>query len=111
MAKKTIRENIRVEVLPDFGWSTKTEDQQIRIAQDISSQIKRHVDDVQSAHPDWDSKEICTDCNYEWEVDNEGRPVCCEKAQKEWDQANCSHDEYYLGNCVACGAVQGGSDV
>lgn len=31
-------------------------------------------------------QEQCSHCGYEWETDNEGCPVCCDKAQKEWEE-------------------------
>jgi hypothetical protein len=32
-------------------------------------------------------KDLCTHCGYEWEIDENGCPVCCDKAIKEWEQA------------------------
>ena len=28
--------------------------------------------------------DVCPYCNYEWEVDNDGCPVCCGEAIREW---------------------------
>lgn len=31
----------------------------------------------------------CSHCGYEWEIDSEGVPVCCNEAQKEhWEKTN-----------------------
>ena len=31
-------------------------------------------------------EEQCSHCGYKWETDEEGCPMCCDKAQKEWEE-------------------------
>ena len=33
-------------------------------------------------------EEQCSHCRYKWETDEEGCPVCCNKAQSEWEEQN-----------------------
>jgi hypothetical protein len=31
-------------------------------------------------------KDICSHCEYEWDADENGMPLCCDEAQKEWEE-------------------------
>lgn len=96
---KIIRKsNFRVIVEPkglgDFGsirvsdnfWGNKPEQIEkdyIARCEEIKDQIKRHVDNVRSVEIDYDTQEICSHCGYEWELDEDGVPTCCNKAIEE----------------------------
>lgn len=82
LMKKTINENYRLEVRPGT-WYSKDHKRSVAILSDIKESIERHVDDVASAEMEWDMKEICEFCKYEWELDDDGLPMCCQKAVKE----------------------------
>ena len=96
MSKKILKENIRVEVDLGRTWFSyrETEKDQIRSAEDIIFQIKRHVDDVGRCEIIWDESTVCEYCEYELEVNEDpddpdwalGEPVCCIKAQEEWKE-------------------------
>ena len=82
--KLLVRENFRIEVYPDL-WIRKTDDAKIEYCNLIKREIHRHIDGVDGALVQWDTKEICEFCKSEWEVDETGEPVCCTKAQDEWN--------------------------
>lgn len=74
--KITRRKNARVEVqLEDYT--------QVMIFTAMQ-QIKRHVDNVTAVTFIEDSVDSCSFCAYDWEVDEQGIPLCCDKAQEEW---------------------------
>ncbi len=89
MAKKTLKENIRVEVTPSY---IKSEEDQISVCNDIVKQIERHIDDLGNVYTTWDVLEICEFCGYDWEVNEDpndpdykiGEPICCTAAQEEF---------------------------
>ena len=55
-------------------------------------EIKRHIDNVESAIVRWDIKHICEFCDSDWEVNENGNdpdflkdePLCCTKASDEF---------------------------
>lgn len=54
-------------------------------------QIKRHIDNVDTVTIDYDTREVCSHCGYEWETDPEnGEPICCEKAIIEFKSVSNS---------------------
>lgn len=98
MAKIFKKSNFRVLVEPkrlgNYG-SVRTSDNFLRTEQqvekdyqrrcdEIVEQIKRHVDDVDSANVEYDSDPVCSLCGSPWEQDENGMPLCCEKAEKEF---------------------------
>ena len=101
MCKITKKSNFRVVVEPkrlgDYG-SIRTSDsflrkpEQIekdyqRRCEDMVDQIKRHVDEVGDAYVDFDSESVCSHCGRDWEVDNNGEPVCCNEAVDEYNKS------------------------
>lgn len=84
MSKIIEQTNVRLEVEPDLGWSTKTVEQQKLICRNIAEQIRRHVDDVKHVSIRWDTKELCEYCKLGWETLQNGEPVCCDLAAQEW---------------------------
>ena len=96
---KIVMSDWRVVVYPrnpgDFGFARisgqdQSEDEWRRDCESIANQIERHVDGLPSAGcktaVEYDSKEICTFCGYTWEEEEDGLPLCCEKAQ-DWFNA------------------------
>lgn len=93
--KKEYKENIRVEVdiderylyySPNGDRAKNKEKRLLTIGDEIVDQIKRHVDDVSSARVVWDSLFICSHCDYEWEENEDGLPMCCDEAEKEFEE-------------------------
>ena len=58
------------------------------MAQEIDGAIKRNRLDSRSAIADviYDTKEICTFCNEEWDELKNGQPACCNQAVQEWEK-------------------------
>lgn len=52
---------------------------------EIIEQVKRHVDEVGYVHIDYDAEEKCSHCGYTWEVSEDGVPLCCDEAVKEFE--------------------------
>jgi hypothetical protein len=102
--KKIIRDNYRVEILPNvwgFRPSTLNDHGAMRrLLADIERDVRRHVDDVGQVVPRWDTREECSHCGCGWEVLSaaeaavdglkqdehsvEGEPVCCEAGINEF---------------------------
>lgn len=101
MARKTIRENFRVEVVPrsvgDFGYvsvsglAPRKEEEAISACEEIAEQIRRHVDGLPSwrdrgVSVEWDSKPVCEHCGSAWTEDSETyNGGCCSKDEDEND--------------------------
>ena len=91
--KLTIKENFRVTVYPEpvSRYIRRTQEKQEEAyeidCKYIKQQIERHIDNFSNVEIDWDTKEICSHCEYEWDVDKKtGEPLCCEEASNEWKQ-------------------------
>ena len=58
---------------------------------EILAQIHRHVDGCSGARGELlgyvmhDVEETCSHCGLEWEVDDDGCPVCCDAAVEEYE--------------------------
>lgn len=98
------KSNFRVVVTPrrlgDYGsirisdnfFGNKSDEQiekdYLNRCKDIADQIKRHVDDVDSVEVDYDAEEpVCSHCNLDWDIDEDGCPTCCNKAIEEFEQS------------------------
>ena len=87
--KETRYENYRVTVNVDL-WlcsGANAHDNALRRCQEVCNAIKRHVDDVESAIVEFDAVEICSLCDYPWELDEAGVPACCDAAIAEHKKA------------------------
>lgn len=89
--KKTIKENIRVEVFPREPWihyeKERLEKYLLDLAHQIEKQIKRHCDDIGNVYVQYESFEVCSFCGYGYEIDEETKePACCSKAIDEFKQ-------------------------
>lgn len=83
--------NWRVEVTPVEPWFTNSENEQVKMidaCNDLIKEIKRHCDGIESINYDYDQKEICSFCNYEWDADKNGMPACCNAAREEFAKEN-----------------------
>jgi len=93
--KTTIRENFSVRVfpkslgnygafiLPDPSGDNSAEYMQRCL--EIEYEIKRHVDGVGGVEIEYDEREVCSYCGYDWDVDEEtGEPFCCQGAIDEY---------------------------
>lgn len=79
--KKTINKNYRVEVYPVYY--SENHKHCVATLKEIEKDIIRHVDGFDNTDIEWDTKEVCEFCEYEWEIDEDGLPMCCQKAVKE----------------------------
>ena len=80
------KDNFRVEIEPGPYHFRVNEKQILRDCESIISDVKRHVDDVQSCEIRWDTEYICSFCGYEWDEDAETKePLCCTSAIEEWE--------------------------
>ena len=75
MGMKTTKTNFHVVVSPrnpgDFGvcfisGQTRTPEAEERLCEDIASQIRRHVDDIQRPWVNHDIEKTCEHCGREW---------------------------------------------
>ncbi len=41
-------------------------------------------------------KDVCTHCGYEWEEDESGLPLCCDKAQVEYEESKKNDNKHSL---------------
>jgi hypothetical protein len=91
MKKKVL---IDVKVVADvsrgiYSWGTM--ENQAKQMQSIASEFNDFVRDHRSMDWVWlevekEYQEQCSHCGFEWEVDADGVPVCCEKAIEEHNQ-------------------------
>ena len=81
--KITKRVNFRVEVFPSLFLIKGDEERIMQRTKVLLGDIKRHID-FDTAEVNWDTETTCSFCGYEWEEDENGCPVCCNKAVDEW---------------------------
>ena len=87
MAKLEVRENYRLEVVPNF-WLSKNHKDYYEALQSAKAAILRHVDDIESCEAEWDTVYKCTLCDSTWEdMPYTGCPECCSAAGEEWATA------------------------
>lgn len=90
--KKIVGRNYRVEVIPEDrdnlleigGYDHK---RRIAVCEAIKDQIERHVDHWGYVFVEYDRFKVCEFCQSEWEEDEYGLPLCCEKGQRDFEQA------------------------
>lgn len=93
MSKKIIRQNYRVSVEPrrlgDFGsvsmpddfFCSGEEDRQRQYrsrCEEIVSEIRRHVENVDSALVECDEVAVCAHCGHDWTEPGEYNGGCCQ---------------------------------
>ena len=92
MKKKIITDLKVVCDPPDFGYwfRQRTIEQQAKEldswAREFNAFIRDHrsQDGVQLSI-EREYADVCSHCEYDWEVDESGCPVCCQKAIDEWE--------------------------
>jgi hypothetical protein len=85
MTKVTEHRNYRVSVYAEeLPWRQRTHKEWMAATEKIRQDIRRHVDDIGSAIVEYDTVHYCSFCFREWEVDGDGCPTCCSKAEEEW---------------------------
>jgi hypothetical protein len=84
--KKIVRENYRIEIIPNFGWLQKTHKNYTEVMDEIEKSIIRHIDRIGCIFKKFDEMECCEFCSYPWELDENGCPVCCDRAVEEWNK-------------------------
>ncbi len=87
--RETSRSNYRVIVeVADFRFSGRdtdtTHNLMLRDGRELAEQVDRHCDGQGKATVEYDTEYTCSHCGYNWEVDFNGLPVCCDEAQKEF---------------------------
>jgi len=106
--KTTKKSNFRVVIEPrrlgDYGFASMSDrlihgDDEQKInrlyqerCEEIVNDIKRHVDNVKHASVEYDTNEVCSHCDREWEESQDdsdpdfpkGCPYCCNAAMEEW---------------------------
>ena len=94
MAKKTVKSNYRVAVYPVRGFGVWKDGEEERACKKMQAQIIRHVDGHTGAignqsqvFIEFDSEQVCEFCELPWETGDDGYPLCCDKASKEWENA------------------------
>ena len=83
--KKVKRFNYRVVAVPVI-YPTDSECEIKVRCESIKNEIKRHIDNIASVYISWDTQVYCEYCGYEWEQDENGCPLCCDKAVEEWEK-------------------------
>jgi|GEM_PF-1902643 len=97
--KKTKRFNYRVVVEPAiYPFFSDTEQHIKAICERIKEEIKRHVDNVSNVYINWDTQAYCEHCGHGWEEDENGCPLCCDKAQEEWEAQK--EDYNHVNRCA-----------
>ena len=86
--KKTRYLEHRVVVdTPTFYRALHTESEHaemMRRSKALAEQVDRHCDGEGKARVEFDVEHYCSHCGYGWEIDDDGLPVCCDKAQAEF---------------------------
>ena len=85
--KKHIINEYRVEVDIPMGFGSYALEAQKDYANDFVSFVKDHrSQDGYFARIIEDSSDVCSFCEREWEEDENGCPVCCGEAVREWEE-------------------------
>lgn len=93
--KKIINENFRVVIEPQIGWTSNEEQEEKELRTTckwIMDGVRRHIDDVACTYMEYDTREVCSHCGYDWEENENpndpdwliGEPVCCSEASEEY---------------------------
>ena len=92
MAKKKIRKDYHVVVRPEISnYHNSNVEQSFCLK--IQEQIRRHVDGVEQCYIGYTEQTICEFCKSGWEEDENGQPLCCNRAIEEWDKLHKTNKE------------------
>jgi hypothetical protein len=81
--------NFRVVASVDESYSFETDAAKKQLvfakrAKELEAEIRRHCDGFAQTWIEYDSE--CSHCGLSWETEKTGEPVCCTKAQEEWER-------------------------
>lgn len=95
--KKQILSDVRIECETPYhvGRWCSTVERKAEELEDWVKDFKDFIRDHRSQDPVNLSVErvytdVCSFCGATWEVDDDGCPVCCDAAVKEWDEAKAA---------------------
>ena len=92
MAKTIRHSNYRVEFPVYISWKLEDHDYCVRESKLLLKEIDDHVPEAENGIVAWDTEVLCEHCGYTWEEDDDGCPVCCNKAVEEWEADNAPAD-------------------
>ena len=83
---------VEADVSGGLWWSDrKTPETEAKAMESLVSEFNSFIRDHRSM--DWVNlqvikkfSDVCSHCGYNWEEDEEGCPMCCNKAQEEFEQ-------------------------
>lgn len=84
MSKVTHRDNYRVEILPAGGAGSRDANELADYLAEVMKRDKGLADLVFTIRVCHDADHLCEFCRNTWEVDENGEPACCDRAQEEW---------------------------
>jgi hypothetical protein len=97
--KKKVFKNYRIEISilePDrirkYNYKTRqfeddTDHQgYLAAGEELIKNIRRHCDFDGSIDVNFDTKEVCEFCGWEWETSPDESPACCQEAVNEWEK-------------------------
>lgn len=92
--KKRVLTDVKIECeVPSYitNWYQRDPEKLAKATEDWIREFKSFVRDHRSQDDVYMEvvrvyKEQCSYCNYKWEEDEDGCPVCCDKAVKEWEK-------------------------
>ena len=81
-----VYDDYTIVVVPHLWKKLSSENHQsnYRACEKLIEQIKRHCDDWDDMYIEVISHPECPYCHLEWELDEDGSPMCCTKAWDEW---------------------------
>ncbi len=95
MAAKTIKTEIKIVIVPQVSCKNVDEliDRYYQIAEMVQSWLeKKHVP-ARLVYVDYEVQDVCEFCGSpldESTCEDDGYPLCCQKAQDEWEQQHPS---------------------
>lgn len=80
----------RAEFRTSYGWWRKTPEEQAKELEQTAREFEAFVRDHRSQDPVFieiirEFEDQCSHCGYEWSVNEEGVPLCCQKAIDEFE--------------------------
>lgn len=89
--------DLKVVCVPPYtvGKWSRTNEEKARRLDEWCKEFEDFVRDHRSQDPislsvEREYQDQCSHCTSEWETDDEGRPVCCNKAQKEFEEKHAN---------------------
>ena len=84
-------DDIYIKVTPNIAWYIYNDKEDFkcieRLCDQIESDIKRHIDNIDSTEIIIESHNVCIYCGNTPDEDNDtGKPWCCNKAQQDYNK-------------------------